>query len=108
MTRALSWLFGLTAYFGPPIWATFAIEADRKAQLAAHGGHAWVCGTPMISIIFLAAISSSLLALVATGFNVASFRALPKPRSVARSAEVGLLILPVVISTGFIALILLG
>jgi hypothetical protein len=32
--RTLSWLFGVLAYFGPPVWAAFALEADRKSQLA--------------------------------------------------------------------------
>ena len=105
MKRTLSWLFGVLAYSGPPVWAAFAIEADRKAQLAGHG---WVCGNPMIGIMILAGISSALLALIATGFSVASFRGLPKPRSKARAAELGVFVLPLVISVGFVALILFG
>ena len=105
MKRTLSWLFGALAYFGPPVWAAFAIEADRKAQLASHG---WVCGNPMIGIMLLAGISSCLLAFIATAFGVASFRGLSKPRSRAHAAELGVFILPLVISVWFVALLLFG
>ena len=105
MKRTLSWLFGVLAYFGPPVWAALAIEADRKSQLAGHG---WVCGNPMIGIMLLAGISSGFLSLIATGFSVASFRSLPRPQSKGRVAELGVFILPLMISIGFIALILLG
>ena len=81
------------------------IEADRKAQLAAHG---WVCGNPMIGIMLLAVISSALLSSVATGLSVASFRGLPEPRSKARVAELAVFVLPLVASVGFVALILFG
>jgi len=78
MKRTLSWLFGVLACFGPPVWAAFTIEADLKAQLAGHG---WVCGNPMIGIMLLAGISSGFLSLIATGFSVASFRSLLRPQS---------------------------
>jgi hypothetical protein len=98
MKRTLSLLIGLLAYFGPPIWAYFAIEADTKAQLAGRG---WVCGNPMIGIICLAGIVSSVLSLVATGLGAASFLTVPKPRPIPRIVELGFLVLPFVIAGGY-------
>ena len=95
-------LIGLLAYFGPPIWAYFAIEADTKAQLAGHG---WVCGNPMIGIICLAGIVSSLLSLVATSLGIASFRRVPRPRPKARIVELGFLILPLMIAGSYVILL---
>jgi hypothetical protein len=103
MKRALSLLIGLLAYFGPPAWALFAIEADRKAQLASHG---WLCGNPMIGIICLAGIASSVLSLVATGLGIASLRAVPEPRPRARVIELIILFLPFVIAGGYVTLLL--
>ena len=102
MKRALSLLFALLAYFGPPAWAYFAIEADREAQLAGHG---WVCGNPMIGMIILAGITSGALSLVATGFGFASFRAIPKPRSTIRVLELCFLFLPFVVTGGYVTLL---
>lgn len=103
MKRKLSWLIASLAFVGPPVWASFAIQADRREQLAGHG---WICGTPMILIFLTASVASSVLSLAATGFGVASFCALPRPRSFARRAEIGILILPFVLAVAFVALIL--
>jgi hypothetical protein len=105
MKRTASWLFALLACIGPPIWAFFAIEADRRSQLATHG---WVCGNPMIGMVCLAAIASSLLSLVAAVFGIAALRAIPAPRPGARFAELGLLLLPFVIGGGFVTLVILA
>lgn len=95
----------MLAYFGPPVWVLFTLEADRKAQLAGHG---WVCGTPMIAMMLLAGSLSALLSLIATGFSVASFRGLPRPWPKARAAALTVFVLPLVASVGFVALILFG
>jgi len=91
MKRKMSWLIASLAYFGPPIWAFFAIRADRREQLAGHG---WLCGTPMLLILFAACVAAGLLSLTATGFGLAAFRVLPRPRSAWRGVELGFLILP--------------
>jgi hypothetical protein len=96
-------MIALLAYIGPAVWAFFAIEADRKAQLATHG---WACGNPMIGIVCLAGIASSLLSLVATGLGIAALRAVPEPRPVARFAELGFLFLPAVVAGGYVAFML--
>ena len=102
MKRKLSWLIASLAYFGPPVWAFFAIRADRKEQLAGHG---WICGTPMLLILFTASAASGLLSLTATVFGIAAFRALPRPRSVLRGVELGLLILPLFLGVTYVALL---
>src|SRR5262245_16544200 len=105
MSRTLSLLIGGIAYVGPAIWAFFAIEADRKAQLSGHG---FVCGNPMLGIICLAGILSAVFSLVATGFSVASYRGIPGPRPNSRVFELGILLLPFLIAGGFVGLLLLG
>lgn len=104
MSRALSWVFALMAYFGPPTWAKFAIEADRKAQLAIHG---YLCGNVMFGIFCLAIISSGVLSLVAAGFGIVSFRALPRPRTWKRIGELVILSLPLLAAVIFLILLFL-
>ena len=96
-------LIAVLAYLGPPIWAYFAIEADAKAQLTDRG---WVCGNPMIGIICLAGVASSVLSLAAAGFGVASFCAMPRPRPKVRVAELGFLLFPFLIAGGYVLLLL--
>lgn len=96
-------MFGLLAYVGPPAWAYFAIAADRDAQMASHG---WVCGNPMLGMIFLAAIASTFFSVIATGLGIPSYRTLPSPLSERRVIELLLLTLPAVFGCGFIAMLL--
>jgi hypothetical protein len=102
MKRTLSLLIALLAYFGPPIWAYFAIEADAKAQMAGRG---WVCGNPEIGIVILAGIASSLMSLVATGFGVAAFFGLSKPRPKLRIVELALILLPFLVAGSYVTLL---
>ncbi len=103
MKRVLSLVTALMAYVGPPVWASIAIEADRKSQLGTHG---WVCGTPMIGIVCLAGLTSSLLSLAATSLGMAALRAIPEPRPRMRLAELGFLFFPCVIGVGYVMLVL--
>ena len=106
MNRALSILVGSLAYLVPPIWAFFAIEADRKEQLAA--GHVGFCGNPMLGIICLAGIASATLSLVAACFGLSAFRGVPKPRSIIRTVELGFLFLPFLVVGSYVAVLFLG
>jgi len=105
MSRTVSLVIGAIAYFGPALWAFFAIEADRKAQLAGHG---FVCGNPLLGMICFAGILSAVLSLVATGFGVAAFREIQKPRPTRRIVELGFLLMPFLLAGGFVGLLLLA
>src|SRR5947209_7988051 len=99
MRRKLSWTLALLAYTGPPAWAYFALAADRQAQLASHG---WVCGNPMLGIMFLAAISSTALSAGATAL---AFGALPEQPGGRRLIEIFVLAVPAIAGAGLAALL---
>ena len=98
MQRKISLLIALLAYSAPPTWAYYAIAADHKAQLASRST---LCGEPILGIVLLAGTISSILSLVATGFGVASFYAIHKPRPKTRMIELGFLFLPCSVVAGY-------
>jgi hypothetical protein len=103
MSRRLSWLFALAAYVLPPVWAAFALDADMKTQRQVHG---FVCGLPLLGIMFVACIASAALSVLGTAFGVASFCAAPAPRSLVRVAELAALVLPFLAASTYVALLL--
>jgi hypothetical protein len=103
MSRRLSLLFALAAYVLPPVWAAFAMDADMKTQRQVHG---FVCGLPLLGIMFVACIASAALSVLGTAFGVASFRAAPAPRSLLRVAELAALVLPFLAASTYVALLL--
>jgi hypothetical protein len=99
MRRALSWLIGGLAYVGPPVWAFFAIRADSEALVR----HVFVCGNSRPEILTMGAIASAALSFIAVLLGSVSFDGLPKPRSVARRFELGVLPLPCVVIAAYFA-----
>lgn len=99
MLRILSWLMAFVAYFGPPVWAYYAIEADRRAQLAAYG---WVCGNPLIGINLQACLASAGLSFLGMGCALICYRKLPKPKRKMRTIELGVVSVPFIVGGAYL------
>jgi hypothetical protein len=95
MSRKLSWSLAALAYLGPPAWAHFAIAADQSAQMAAYGSTR--CGTPALTIAFLAFVASGALSLLAVAIGAASLWRAPGPRTSVRVLEIGVLAMPLLL-----------
>jgi hypothetical protein len=104
MSRKLSWVFGVIAYVGAPLWAWLAIRSDYEAQMQAY--KFIKCGTPMIGIMLSACAVSGVASLLAAGLGVASYRRVSGQRPKIRVLEIAALSLPLVVAFLIAGLIL--
>lgn len=101
--RPLSWLLGMLAYLLPPIWAAFALEADRRAQDASNVH----CGGPAFGIVLFACLSSGCVSLVAIGLGIIYIRWSHEKLTLGREAELAALGIPLLLIVfGFLAMVL--
>lgn len=90
--RTLSWLFGLLAYLGVPLWANYEILAYDQAM----GGHG--CGNVVLAIEFDALMSAGVFSALAGGLGLAAFWRLTKPASKWRNLEIFCHFFPAIIA----------
>lgn len=101
--RATSIVIGIFALVFPAAW--FFYQQWRFAEWAktAEGP---VCGMPFLGALLGALMLAAMLSFVASGFGVAAFLRLPKPRPRRRLVELLVLSLPVWLSAVvFVAMI---
>ena len=97
MLRVISIVLVAFALVLPAAWARWRVEEVAREMQSAAG---WVCGTPIISIVLLAALVSALMAVGGLATGVVAFRRLPEPRPRARKVELLLLAVPLVCAAG--------
>ncbi|MEZ5460357.1 hypothetical protein [Dokdonella sp.] len=103
MKRELSWILAGLAYVAPPAWAYLEQASVYESVQAQHG---YICGLPMLAIVFIASVASGALSFVSFSLGYASFHYLAKPRSVLRKVELVVLAVPFVCSVGILSTLL--
>lgn len=102
-SRRLSIIFGLASVVVPIAWAYFQLSYNAAAD-GMRPGRGYASGLGSFVIVFFAALSSALLSGMGVICGLAAYRSRGKPRPV----ELLLIALPLVVSSGFLILLLLG